>query len=78
MLKHLSHIDEVVQSHKSSSPLEKNIELKTKKTIQEKDKLINPKQIFEKTPKNTKGRGKYRVSHVDNNKPKKAILEDAY
>ena len=47
MLKHLSQLDEVVQAHKSTTPLTGNLDLKTKKTIQEKDKLINPKQIFE-------------------------------
>jgi len=53
-------------------------QVKTKKEIQEKDKLINPKQIFEKTPKNTKGRSAYRSSRVDSNKPVPAIKESGY
>lgn len=79
MLKHLSQIDEVIQSHKSSTPvIGKNFEVKTKKENKEKEKLINPKQIFEKTPKNTKGKATYRMSHVDDKKPQPAIREIDY
>lgn len=79
MLKHLSQLDEVVEAHKATTPmLSKNFEVKTKKEIQEKDKMINPKQIFEKTPKNTKGRGTYRASRVDSNKPVPAPLEGKF
>ena len=78
MLKQLSQVDELVQSHTSGSPvISKNFELKTKKEIREQDKPINPKQIFQKTPKNTKKSG-YRMSNVDNKKPIPAIPEDRY
>ena len=76
MLKQNVKIDELVESHQRSSPLPKQIELKTKKEILEKKKLINPKQIFEKTPKNTKKGGSYRISQVDNKMPMPTIKED--
>jgi hypothetical protein len=66
MLKHLSKIDEVEEQHKLNGfSHNKNFELKTRKELKEKEKLINPKQVFEKNPKNTKGKGSYRRSHVD-------------
>ena len=78
MLKHLSQVDEVVQSHKASSPMiAKNFEIKTKKEMKESEKPINPKQIFQKTPKNTKNSG-YRLSNVDSKKPIPAITESGY
>ena len=79
MLKHLANIDEIAEQHKGTTPMfSKEFEVKTKKEIREKEKLINPKQIFEKTPKNTKGRSAYRSSNVDSNKPIPAIKESGY
>ena len=76
MLKNLSNVDEIVASHKATAPIiSRNFDVKTKKEIVEKAKPINPKQIFEKTPKNTKKSG-YRMSNVDNKKPIPAIPED--
>jgi len=79
MLKHLSQLDELAEVHKASTPMfSKEFEAKTKKEVLEKDKMINPKQIFEKTPKNTKGRAKYRSSNVDSNKPVSALIEGKF
>ena len=79
MLKHLAQLDEVVEAHKASTPMfSKQFEAKTKKEVLEKDKMINPKQIFEKTPKNTKSSRTYRASRVDSNKPEPAIKESEY
>lgn len=76
MLKHLANVDELVESHSANKDIiGKKFDLKTKKENKIKDKLINPKQIFEKTPKGTKGKGNYRASFVDKNKPAPAIKE---
>lgn len=76
MLKHLANVDELVESHSANKDIiGKKFDLKTKKENKEKDKLINPKQIFEKTPKGTKGKGTYRASTVDSKKPRQAIKE---
>ncbi len=78
MLKHLSQVDEIVASHKATAPIiSKNFDVKTKEEFVEKAKPINPKQIFEKPPKNTKKSG-YRLSNVDNKKPIPAIKENSY
>jgi hypothetical protein len=76
MLKQNAHIDELVEVHKRASPMPKSIEVKTKKEMKEKDKLINPKQIFEKTPKNTKSKSSYRFSDVDNKIKMMTLFED--
>ena len=79
MLKNLAHVDEVVASHHRSTPvIGEQFDVKTKKEIKEKEKLINPKQIFEKAPKNTKGKGTYRMSHVDDKKPLPTLMDGQY
>ncbi len=76
MLKQNAHIDELKQVHTRSSPMPKSLEVKTKKEMKEKDKLINPKQVFEKTPKNTKSKSSYRNSDVDNKNKLPVLFED--
>jgi len=79
MFKTLVNINELEEQHKLNGfNLNKNFEKKVKKEIKEKDKLINPKQIFEKKPKNMKPKGNYRFSHIDDKKgtKKMAIKED--
>lgn len=81
MLKTLANVDEIKEQHKADGfNLNRKFEVKTKKENKEKDKLINPKQIFEKTPKNMKKKGNFRFSHVDDKKGTKKlpITEENY
>jgi len=69
MIKNLNQIDEIVEQHKfKKSNLNKTVE----KKHNNKSKLINPKFIFEKKPKNTKGN----FRSPENNKKGPPILED--
>jgi hypothetical protein len=72
MLKNLNKIDEIEHQHKlgANSKLNKIVEKKENIT---KKKLIDPKFIFEKKPKNTKG--KFRAPEI-NNKNGPPIKED--
>lgn len=58
MFKNLQHLDELVEQHKKDGYVinkkEKAIE---EKRMREKDKIIDPRAIFTKKPKNTKKGG---------------------
>ena len=71
MLKNLNKIDEIEHQHKpnAQTKLSKIIE---KKDNTKKNKLINPKFIFEKKPKNTKGT--FRAPEINSKGP--PIKED--
>jgi hypothetical protein len=72
MLKNLNKIDEIEHQHKADAQtkLGKIIE---KKDNTKKNKLINPKFIFEKKPKNTK-KGNFRAPEINSKGP--PIKED--
>jgi hypothetical protein len=80
MLKTLANIDELQESHKKngytmSTNLNKVITKKEDNKINKK--IIDPKYIFEKTPKNNKNKNKnYRAPELDNKMP--TIKESGY
>ena len=73
MLKQKFHIDEIAEMCK---PKETKVMKKVNKEIKQKDKPINPKDVFSKTPKNTKGGSHYKRSVENKREPKRATIED--
>lgn len=73
MLKYKNHIDEIAEMCK---PKETKVMKKVNKEIKQKDKPLNPKDVFSKTPKNTKGGSHYKRSVETSKEPKRMTLED--
>ena len=81
MLKNLSQIDEINESHKKNGytmNAKMNKEIIKKEENNNKNKLINPKYIFEKKPKNYKNTNSttYRSPNENNKMP--TIKETGY
>lgn len=72
MLKHKFHIDEIAELAK---PKETKVMKEVNKEIKQKDKPLNPKDVFTKTPKNTRGGSHYKRS-VENKKESKRMTID--
>ncbi len=73
MLKSKIHIDEIAEMCK---PKETKVMKKVNKEIKQKDKPINPKDVFSKTPKNTKGGIHYKRSVESSKESKRMTMED--
>lgn len=74
MLKSLSHVDEIIESHKKNGiTMQKNQDtvIKKKEENINNKKIINPKFIFEKKPKNYKNTNSssFRSPNLNNELP---------
>ena len=73
MLKQKYFVDELAELNK---PKETKVMKKVNKEIKQKDKPLNPKDVFSKTPKNTKGSSHYKRSIETTKEPKRMTLQD--
>jgi hypothetical protein len=79
MNKNLIKIDELAEIHKlNGNHQNKKLNMKIKKEIKEKEKIINPKYIFEKTPKHNKPKSAMRKPTELQQNKKKPIIEYNY
>jgi len=72
MLKNLSNIDELAESHKINGITNQKNQDKVIKKKEENinnKKIINPKYIFVKKPKNVKNNSTFRLPNLDNTLP---------
>tara|TARA_R100000231_G_C5330015_1_gene166105 strand:- start:3314 stop:3559 length:246 start_codon:yes stop_codon:yes gene_type:complete len=66
MLKNNAHINELEEQHKLNGKIySKKLKEKVEKKVKESDKLINPKHIFEKNPKNNNKKKNFRKPNID-------------
>ena len=73
MYKTLMNKDELVEQHKAGGNQFTKIDKLTKKEVLEKEKPINPKDIFDGKIKKKINNNKYRKPKVDNEKKKSLI-----
>ena len=73
MLKSKFHVDEIAEF---AHPKETKVMKKVNKEIKEKDKPLNPKDVFSKKPKNTKGSSHYKRSVESTKESKRMTIQD--
>jgi len=76
MLKTMLNVDELVEQHKKDGMvLNKKEKKEEEKKMKEKDKPIDPRAVFVKTPKNTK-KGGYRKPEKKENEIKEEMIKE--